>query len=343
MTEPLPVKKIADVEEEHGVQWLVEGLWPQQGVGLLGGSPKACKTWLALDLALSVATKTPALGSYAVAESGPVLLFAAEDAPPMVRARLSGMAWHRGLVLDDVRIHLVLASSLRLDATVDQDRLEATVARYQPKLIVLDPFVRLSRADENSALEVSAVLAYLRELQRKHHAAILVVHHTRKSSGSGTPAGLALRGTGDFWAWADTTLYLSRKQEALHLACEHRNAATPDPVMLELRDDHVAGPYLHLCDRPTAVATREPQPLAERILDALRTGDGPCKAEDLRALLRVRMQSVVDAMRELETDQHVQRVAGGWNLVTINDGPTPTTNQPGEAEAGSAEAQPAEE
>ena len=82
MTELLPVQKVSDVEEERGVPWLVEGLWPRQGVGLLGGTPKACKTWLALDLALSVATKTPVLGSYAVTKRGPVLLFAAEDAPP---------------------------------------------------------------------------------------------------------------------------------------------------------------------------------------------------------------------------------------------------------------------
>jgi len=339
-TELLPVKKVADVEEQRGVSWLVDDLWTQQGVGLLGGSPKACKTWLALDLALSVATKTPALGHYGVAEAGPVLLFAAEDAPTMVRARLSGMARQRGLMLADVPIHLVLASSLRLEAAADQARLEATVAHYRPKMIVLDPFVRLSRADENSALEVSAVLAYLRELQRTHHVAILVVHHTRKSSGNGTPAGLALRGSGDFWAWADTTLYLSRKHEALHLVCEHRSAAPPEPVTLELCDEQPAGPYLRRCHDPEP-SPQEPQPLTERILDALQSGQRPRKTDDLRAQLRVRMQSVVDAMRVLEIDRRVRRADGGWDVVCEDERPTLTTNQSGETEAGSAEEQPA--
>ena len=91
-TDVLPVRRIADVEEQQSVPWLVEQLWTQQGVGFLCGSPKSCKTWLALDLALSVASRTPALGRYEVSEAGTVLLFAAEDAPTMVRSRLAGIA-----------------------------------------------------------------------------------------------------------------------------------------------------------------------------------------------------------------------------------------------------------
>ncbi len=342
--ELLPVKRVADVEEARGVQWLVEDLWMQQGVGLLGGSPKSCKTWLALDLALSVATGTPALGRYAVREPGPVLLFAAEDSPPMVRERLAGMARQRDLALAGAPIHLVLASSLRLEAAADQSRLQATVARYQPRLMVLDPFVRLSRADENSALEVSAVLAYLRELQRDHRVAILVVHHTRKSNGNNTPAGLALRGSGDFWAWADTTLYLRRHRDSLQLACEHRSAAQPEPVALELCDESSTGPFLRTCE--TAAATCRsplpPRPLSNRVLDALRSGGQPCKTNDLRAALRVRTQSVVNALHELETQRLIHRVDGGWDLVPAADGAPAAATSPGETDAGSAEAQPAE-
>ena len=84
----LPVQMVSELEEQQGVPWLVEGLWTQQGVGLLCGSPKSCKTWLALELALSVASKTPVLGKYEVNDPGAVLLFAAEDAPAMVRDRL---------------------------------------------------------------------------------------------------------------------------------------------------------------------------------------------------------------------------------------------------------------
>jgi RecA-family ATPase len=62
----------------------------------------------------------------------------------------------------------------------DQQRLHHTVAAISPRLIVLDPFVRLVRIDENRADEVSAVLGFLRQLQREHDVAVLVVHHARK-------------------------------------------------------------------------------------------------------------------------------------------------------------------
>lgn len=88
---------------------------------------------------------------------------------------------------------------------------------------------RLTSIDENPSLEVSSVLAYLRALQISQSLAILVVHHARKSNGNGSAAGLALRGSGDFWAWGDSNVYLSRRQDRLHLAVEHRSAPTSEP------------------------------------------------------------------------------------------------------------------
>jgi hypothetical protein len=336
IVDALPVQMVSELEEQQGVPWLVEGLWAQQGVGLLCGSPKSCKTWLALELALSVASNTPVLGRYDVIDPGAVLLFAAEDAPAMVRSRLSGIAQERNLSLKGLPIHLVMQRSLRLESTEDQARLQATVARYQPKLLVLDPFVRLSSIDENSSMEVSAVLAYLRALQTNHEVAVLVVHHARKSGGHGAAAGLSLRGSGDFWAWGDSNLYLSRKQEKLQLTVEHRSAATPDPIALELCSERPGGPFLRLCDAVLPELS-EQQPLTRRILETLRSAGGTRRLDDLRADLRVRMQSVVDALRELESGDRVKRVAGGWEIVV-----GPIRTNPGETEAGSAEEQPAE-
>jgi RecA-family ATPase len=63
----------------------------------------------------------------------------------------------------------------------------------QPRLLVLDPFVRLHRIDENASGEVAPLLAYLRELQRRHGVAVVVVHHAKKGAGR-IRAGQALAG-----------------------------------------------------------------------------------------------------------------------------------------------------
>jgi hypothetical protein len=73
-------------------QWLVQGLWSDQAVGILGGEPKCCKSFLALDLAVSVAAGTPCLRRFAVRRTGPVLLFPAQDSLAVVRRRLEGIA-----------------------------------------------------------------------------------------------------------------------------------------------------------------------------------------------------------------------------------------------------------
>ncbi len=69
---------------------MVEALWSEQGVGIVGGEPKCGKSFLALDLA--VAAGVPSLRHFRPTGSGAVLLFAAEDAGHIVRARLQGIA-----------------------------------------------------------------------------------------------------------------------------------------------------------------------------------------------------------------------------------------------------------
>ncbi|RMF53259.1 MAG: hypothetical protein D6746_15830 [Bacteroidetes bacterium] len=325
---PLPVVQVASIPLDDGPQWLVEGLWAEEGVGIVGGAPKCCKTWLALDLALSVASGTPALETFAVPRAGPVLLFAAEDRPPAVRQRLEGVAGARGLDLARLPLHAITAPSLRLDLGDDRERLTEAVVRFRPRLLVLDPFVRLQRIDENSAQEVSRVLAYLRALQREQHVGVLVVHHARKAGAGAAQAGQALRGSGDFHAWGESNLYLRRRHGDLELLTEHRNAPATDPLLLELVGDP---PRLALKDAPR-VAERGGGDLGERVLTVLRQG-APLSQDALRGRLRVRMQRLVDALRALEAENQVSRSTRGW---------TATNTKPSETEAGSAGAQPAE-
>jgi len=72
-----PAYRLALAPEEE--RWLVEGFWSERAVGIVGGEPKCCKSFLALDLAVSVASGKPFLRRFPVHRPGCVLLFAAED------------------------------------------------------------------------------------------------------------------------------------------------------------------------------------------------------------------------------------------------------------------------
>jgi hypothetical protein len=95
----LPVTRASELSIDSAPlsHWLIEGLWSDQAVGILGGEPKSCKSFLALDLAVSVASGAPCLRRFAVQRTGPVLLFPAEDSLAVVRRRLEGICSAAGV------------------------------------------------------------------------------------------------------------------------------------------------------------------------------------------------------------------------------------------------------
>lgn len=304
MNGELRVVRASEVEPPASGEsrWLVEDLWGAGAVGVIGGAPKCGKSWLALEMAVAVASGRPCLGRYAVSQPGPALVFAAEDAPPSVRERLEHLAQARGTDFARLEVRLIVEPSLRLDLPRDLGRLRSTLGRHRPRLLVLDPYVRLQRADENNATEVSAILASLREISREFELAIVLVHHARK--GASDELGEGLRGSSDFHAWGDSNLYVRRRRDAIQLTIEHRAAASPPPVTLALVTDD--GPVrLELRDMP------EEPPLAERILAALHEL-GPRRHRDLRQLLGVRDEHLTAALRDLESLGSVTRTPEGW-------------------------------
>lgn len=308
---PLRVLRIADLPPEPSERpaWLIEELWADQAVGVIGGAPKCCKTYLALEIALAVASGEPCLGRFNVPRPGPVLLFAAEDSPCQVRARLAGLAHARGVDFQDLPVFIILAAQLRLDLGQDKVRLAAAIEEHRPRLLVLDPFVRLHRLDENSAMEVSALLADLRALQRRFGLAILLVHHTRKANAEAS--GQALRGSGDLHAWGDSNLYIRRSKNRLSLMAEHRAARPPDPIALNLVGDDAP----HLEVDSSAIEPQEPG-LEQQVLDALRRRPAPLTQHQLRTALKVRNQSLTAVLRELLAENKISRSNGGWSLPT---------------------------
>ena len=76
--------------------------------------------------------------------------------------------------------------------------------------MVLDPLVRFHGVDENAAADITQNPASCAcDLQRRFEAAILLVHHSRKSGATGP--GQALRGSSELHAWGDSNLYLLRR------------------------------------------------------------------------------------------------------------------------------------
>jgi AAA domain-containing protein len=304
-----PAYRLTDHAEQQ--RWLVTDLWSEQAVGIVGGEPTCCKSFLALDLAVSVAAGSPCLRRFVVPLAGRVLLYAAEDALQIVRRRLEGICAAADLTLANLDIQVITAPTVRLDLEADRKSLDATVAQLQPRLLVLDPFVRLHRIDENASGEVAPLLAFLRELQRRHRTAVVVVHHAKKGAGR-IRAGQALRGSSEFHAWGDSNLYLRRQGDELTLTIEHRAAPSLGPLLLELthRANALALQVLER-NRPSTPA---PTTVDERILTALGDVDRHLHFSELRALCHVRTATLYARLAALTTAGRLVKSTEGYRL-----------------------------
>ena len=276
-----PAWRLADCPEQQ--RWLVDGLWSEEAVGIIGGEPKCCKSFLALDLAVAVAAGVPCLRRFAVSRPGRVLLYPAEDALHIVRRRLEGICAAVGTALAELDVQVITAPSLRLDLEADRARLEETVATLKPRFLILDPFVRLHRIDENVSGDVAPLLAFLRELQRRHAVAIAVVHHARKGAGT-LRAGQALRGSSE----SGITLALTQRDNA--------------PVLQPADADHQIEPRVQATS------------IDQRIAAALAEGEQPRTFAELRASCRVRAKTLYQRIAAMTAAGIVTKSANGYSL-----------------------------
>lgn len=307
--EPYATCRAAELAEKaHPLTWLAGDLLLEGGAAILGGQPKSFKSFLSLELCVAVATATPCAGRFPVARAGPVLLLSAEDPDAVVVERLAALARSRGVGLEALDIDLFVQPSIRLPDGLD--RLTATVERASPRLLVLDPLIRIHRADENSAAEMSVILDGLRNLARQTRTTVLLVHHSRKASAAS--GGAALRGSSDLWAFGDTNLYLRKLEggEALELRVEHRAASPPPPLRLELV---TVGEEARFCPVADDSGVGD---LSASILETLAAAARPVPSRTLRSQLGVRNQALSDVLHRLVELGRVRRQGrDGWVAV----------------------------
>jgi hypothetical protein len=285
--EMLPVRRANELDIHQKEQaWLIESMWAYAAVGIIGGPPKCCKSWLGLDMALSVASGSPCLGQFPVKRPGPALIFLAEDALPVVRTRIEALCAHRKI----------------------PKRLNATLAAFKPRLLLLDPLVRLHRLDENSATDISSLLGFVREMQRSYDTAIVLVHHLSKKHHA--QPGQALRGSSDLHAFGDSNAYLVRRKDRFILTFEHRAAKPPDPIALELvslPDDSAT--HLEISS-PAKITTGVS--LNESILDLLLHAGKALTRTTIRKHLKCNNQRLGQTLLDLDKQGRIRRTSAGW-------------------------------
>ena len=122
--------------------YLIENVTVQGQQGTIGGRSKTCKTLVALDMALSVASGTPFLGHFDVAAAAPVGFFSYESGGATLQRTFARIARSRGLTPDataDLPIFWQFEDRICLSDPVHIDAAAELVKQRQIKLLIVDP------------------------------------------------------------------------------------------------------------------------------------------------------------------------------------------------------------
>lgn len=211
------------------LRWLVDEAWVDQSVGFVSGRSKSYKTWIALDLALSIVSGEAFLGRYPVRRTGPVLLIQEEDPTSVLQDRLRLIGKNKNMLprytLDDdiLRIeypdyplHVINLQGFNLGVEEKVAQVRRLIAEINPVMVILDPLiVMLGNVDENRATEVSALLQVVKMWREEFGCSVLIVHHWNKGGlEEGERFAQHMYGSFAFHAWLESALHVMPVIEA---------------------------------------------------------------------------------------------------------------------------------
>jgi len=191
---------------DHGDDWNVDQPWliyktlPLTGVALLTGPPQGGKTFLALDLARSVATGKPFFTTEPDVKGGTVLLYAGTEGSGLSE-RLAALEEPDRLPISALVIGGLGAAdameTLKVELRAKMDDM-AEKHGVPVRLVVLETLSASGLIrDENSNSEASEAFGKLAALGRALNVLVLVTHHPGKN-GTAERGASAIRGSADY-------------------------------------------------------------------------------------------------------------------------------------------------
>ena len=261
---------------------LVEpGLLPPQGILFVGGEPKVGKSLLVANLALSLAAGSDRTG-FAIPTPRRVLVCQFELPVPQFVGRLATMRRIMGNAADQNLFVDTRATGHLLSAPQGLNHFLSAARAAAAEIIVLDPLYSTHDQDENDTRAMAALCQSLLRLREASRAALIVVHHVRKSIGR-YEIGSAFRGSSALHAVGDSYLLLTRPSpqfDTVELRFQFRYAAPLPPRLLGL-DPHALWFSPAGQPAPTAAARRKVE--QSDITQALADLSGDARYNQLRA------------------------------------------------------------
>lgn len=308
--------------KEYGAEdakWIIADWLPEDTIAFVNSPPGTYKTWMLLDLAISVATGTNFLGQFEVQSRGPVLLIQQEDAH-------GGLAERMGIITNtkyemyqdgsdfsvnlppEIPLYIHPDRKLRFNNALVMDKLEEVVNQLRPKLVLIDPLYSAAQTDDYMA-KSAAEMFRLKEMRDKYGCSFVIAHHKKKGSEGNDREGLW--GSQFLNAFLETGWQIRKIDETTVVIRRHFKVKKE---MLEVRirfDINTEGPpYGYNVDVEVEIDENH-----DNIVTIL--GDNPMSVTELAKATGLNKSTISRRLKLMEADGIVVRVEGGKKFRTL--------------------------
>lgn len=183
----------AEFRNRPKLTWIIKKIIPRAELLVIFGEPGCGKSFLAMDMALSIARGLDWNGNRT--KQGKVVYCCAEDSNGLSQ-RMRAYEEKNGLKISDFDNITIIPVSPNFLEDTDNEMLIQLIGNAD--LIVFDTFARITTgADENSGKDMGPILMRLQKLHAATGAMIGLVHHSGKDTARGSRGWSGLKGAAD--------------------------------------------------------------------------------------------------------------------------------------------------
>jgi hypothetical protein len=301
-------------------KYLIDGMLVERTISMIWGPPGCMKTFVALDMALCIATGMAWHGKAVV--SGPALYIAAEGSFN-VGQRAYGWWKNRGKDLREMPNFKMIPIAVSITHKPDFDALLAQLQAMpaMPSIIILDTLARtFGEGNENTQEDMNKYVATIGRIIELTGAHVMVVHH------SGVGEAARERGSNVMRAATETVLKIDRDGERIDVVSKQpsgrqKEALEAETVMLraaqvsfiwpadneemttivlnDVEDDEADSVAATRKARQTGDGSSLRPGLQKKVYDYLKSTGKSASREEIRTACRISIDSISPTISRL--------------------------------------------
>jgi RecA-family ATPase len=328
----LPMGKYFKKFGTEGVDWAIQDWMPDKSVVFVISPPEGYKTWILLDLAVSLASGLPFLGHQAVHKQGPVIIVQQEDSHAGIVERLSVILKSRLNLqvemgeecimpaIPDIPIFIHPSRSLRFGDKQVMADLEIAIKEVKPVCVIIDPLYSTTSTD-NYMAQATDDMFKLKQFRDQYGCSFVIAHHSKKNVDPNSTSREDSWGSQFLNAFLEAGWQIRRSLQIAdnEIIVRRHSKTMGNQKLVKLAFDISTRHPMHydvtVSDYNVAVSSG--RPAQNRLYDMLE--NGPKTMNEISNESGKHKSTVSRQLKKLEDDKVIQRLPDGRYKIIKNE------------------------